>query len=182
MGRQIGNRPFAQLLSGLATGHPAAAGPSPAFDFSVFDEQKVVFLLSVLDCSECDSSGLDYLNSSWSIAHLREYFRRKIGHSWTARKPSLNGKSRSIHRHLPQYTLRLCDCSQCDSSDLDLDFRKSSLSTTRVKEYLRGKKDTIDWRSRKLSFVTSSIRLSIKTVTSHTHCVYTPAGALPNAT
>ena len=46
------NRPFAQLLSGLETGHPAAAGPSPACDFSVSDEQKAVFLVSVLDCSE----------------------------------------------------------------------------------------------------------------------------------
>ena len=103
------NRPFAQLLSGLETGHPAAAGrPSPACDFSVSDEQKAVFLVSVLDCSECDSSGLDHLNSSWSIARLREYFRRKIGHSWTARKPSfLNGKrpyivtSHSTHRVSP---------------------------------------------------------------------------------
>ena len=87
------NRPFAQLLSGLETGHPAAAGPSPPCDFSVSVEQKAVFLVSVLDCSEWDSSGLDHLNSRWSIARLREYFRRKIGHSWTARKPSfLNGK------------------------------------------------------------------------------------------
>ena len=102
------NRPFALLLSGLETGHPTAGSPSPACDFSVSDEQKAVFLLSVLDCSECDSSGLDHLNSSWSIAHLREYFRRKIGHSWTARKPSfLNDKrpyivtSHSTHRVSP---------------------------------------------------------------------------------
>ena len=74
------NRPFAQLLSGLEAGHPAAAGPSPASDFSVSDEQKAV-LVSVLDCSECESSGLDHLNSKWSIAHRRDYFRRKIGHS-----------------------------------------------------------------------------------------------------
>ena len=39
-------RPFAQLLSGLETAHPAAASPSPAYDFSVFDEQKAVFLVS----------------------------------------------------------------------------------------------------------------------------------------
>ena len=55
------NRPFAQILSGLETGHPAAVGPPPAYDFSVFDEQKAVFLVSVLDCSECDSSGLSKL-------------------------------------------------------------------------------------------------------------------------
>ena len=66
------NRPFAQLLSGLETGHPAAVGPSPEYDFSVFDEQKAVFLVFVLDCSECDSSGLNHLNSSWSIARLIE--------------------------------------------------------------------------------------------------------------
>ena len=52
------NRPFAQLLSGLETGHPVAVGHSSAYDFSVFDEQKAVFLVSVSDCSECDSSGL----------------------------------------------------------------------------------------------------------------------------
>ena len=100
------NRPFAQLLSGLETGHPAAAGPSPACDFSVSDEQKAVFLVSVLDCSEWDSSGLGHLNSSWSIVRLREYLRRKIGNSRTARKPSFfNGKRRvtsnSTHRVSP---------------------------------------------------------------------------------
>ena len=73
------NRSFAQLLSGLETGHPNAVRPPPAYDFSVFDEQKAVLLVSVLDCSECDSLGLNHLNSSWSIARLREYFRRKIG-------------------------------------------------------------------------------------------------------
>ena len=62
-------------------GHPAAAGTSPACDFSVSDEQEAVFHAYVLDCSECDSSGLDHLNSSWSLARLRDYFRRKIGHS-----------------------------------------------------------------------------------------------------
>ena len=56
------NRPFAQLLSGLETGHPAAAGPSPAYDFSVFDERNAVFLVSVLDCFGCFSSGLDHLS------------------------------------------------------------------------------------------------------------------------
>ena len=30
-------------------------GQSPAYDFSVSDEQKAVFLVSVSDCSECDS-------------------------------------------------------------------------------------------------------------------------------
>ena len=58
------NRPFAQILSGLERGHLAAAGPSPAGDFSVLDEQKAVFLVLVLDCSECDSSGLDNVNSN----------------------------------------------------------------------------------------------------------------------
>ena len=29
--RRVDNRPFAQLLSGLETGHPAAAGRSPAY-------------------------------------------------------------------------------------------------------------------------------------------------------
>ena len=50
------NHCVAQLLSGLETRHPAAAGPTPAYNFSVFDEQKAVFLVSVLDCFESDSS------------------------------------------------------------------------------------------------------------------------------
>ena len=41
------NRPFAQLWPGLETGHPVTVGQSPAYDFSVSDEQKVVFLVSV---------------------------------------------------------------------------------------------------------------------------------------
>ena len=71
------DRPFAQLLSGLETGHPVAVGQSPAYDFSVPDEQKAVFLVTVSDCSECDSSGLDHPNSSWSIARLKKYLRKK---------------------------------------------------------------------------------------------------------
>ena len=40
------NRPFAQLLPGFETGHPVTVGQSraPAYDFSVSDEQKAVFL------------------------------------------------------------------------------------------------------------------------------------------
>ena len=66
-----------QRMSGFETGHPAAAGLLPAFDFSVSDEQDAAFLVSVMDCSDCDSSGLDSPNSSWSIARLKEYLRRK---------------------------------------------------------------------------------------------------------
>ena len=58
-------------------GHPVAVGQSPAYDFSVSDEQKAVFLVSVSDCSECDLSGLDHPNSSWSIARLKKYLRKK---------------------------------------------------------------------------------------------------------
>ena len=53
------NRPFAQLLPGLET-HPVTVGQSPAYDFSVSDEQKAVFLVSVSDCSECDSYAGDW--------------------------------------------------------------------------------------------------------------------------
>ena len=49
------NRPFAQLLPGLETGYPVTVGQSPAYDFSVSDEQKAVFLVSVSDCSLSDS-------------------------------------------------------------------------------------------------------------------------------
>ena len=48
------NRPFAELLPGLETGHPVTVGQSPAYDSGVSDEQKAVFLVSVSDCSECD--------------------------------------------------------------------------------------------------------------------------------
>ena len=37
-------RPFAQLLSGLETGHPAAAGPSSACNFRVSSNRKLFFL------------------------------------------------------------------------------------------------------------------------------------------
>ena len=39
------NRPFAQLLPGLETGHPVTVSQSPAYDFSVSDSRKL-FLLS----------------------------------------------------------------------------------------------------------------------------------------
>ena len=38
------NRPFAQLLPGLETGHPVTVGQSPADDFGVPNEHKAVFL------------------------------------------------------------------------------------------------------------------------------------------
>ena len=53
-------RPFAQLLPGLETGHPLMVGQSPAYDFSVSDEQKALFLASVSDCSEWDSCAGDW--------------------------------------------------------------------------------------------------------------------------
>ena len=83
------NRELFQRLSGFETGHPAAAGPVPAFDFRVSDKQDAAFLVSVMDCSDCDSSGLDSPNSSWSIAHLKEYLRGK-------KRPT---KRDYLHRH-----------------------------------------------------------------------------------
>ena len=77
-----------QRLSGFETGHPAAAGPLPAFDSSVSDEQDAAFLVSVMHCSDCDSSGLDSPNSSWSMARLKEYLRRKKRPSKREKKPS----------------------------------------------------------------------------------------------
>ena len=38
------NRPFAQLLPGLETGHPVTVGQSPACSFSVSDGREVLFL------------------------------------------------------------------------------------------------------------------------------------------
>ena len=84
------NRGLFQRLSGFETRHPAAAAvsPLPAFDFSASDEQDAVFLVSVMDCSDCDSSGLDSPNSSWSIARRKEYLRRKKMPSKREKKPS----------------------------------------------------------------------------------------------
>ena len=65
-------------MSGFEMGHPAAAGPLSAL-ISVFQTSKTLLfrVVSVMDCSDCDSSGLDSPNSSWSIARLKEYLRRK---------------------------------------------------------------------------------------------------------
>ena len=82
------NRGLFQRLSGFETGHPVAAGPLAAFDLSVSDEQGAAFLVFVMDCSDCDSSGLDSPNSSWSIARLKQYLRRK-------KRPSKREKSRA---------------------------------------------------------------------------------------
>ena len=38
---------ISQLLPGLETGHPVTVDQSPAYDFSVSEEQKAVFLVSV---------------------------------------------------------------------------------------------------------------------------------------
>ena len=45
--------------------------------FPTRDEQDAAFLVSVIDCFECDSFGLNSLNSSCSIARLKESLRRK---------------------------------------------------------------------------------------------------------
>ena len=52
----VGNRPFAQLLSGLETGHPAAASRSPAYDFSVCNERNAVFF-----CLRCELFGVFFI-------------------------------------------------------------------------------------------------------------------------
>ena len=81
------NKGLFQRLSGFETGHPAAAGPMPAFDFSVSDEQNAAFFVPVMDCSDCYSSGLDSPNSSWSIARVQGYLKRKRGQV-NGKKPS----------------------------------------------------------------------------------------------
>ena len=40
----VSNRPFAQLLPGLETGHPVTVGQSPTCSFSVSDGREVLFL------------------------------------------------------------------------------------------------------------------------------------------
>ena len=80
----------------------------------------------------------------------------------------------SVHTSSPPtvhtaYLRCLCDCStECDSSGFDLDFRNSSWSIARLKDYLRYKEDTVVCCSRKPSFLHAKC-LSI--VISHTHCV-----------
>ena len=59
----------------------------PAFDFRVSDEQDAAFFVPVMDCSYCYSSGLDSPNSSWSIARVQGYLRRKRGQV-NGKKPS----------------------------------------------------------------------------------------------
>ena len=55
------NRPFAQLSPGLETRGIRWRSVSHLHnDFSVSDEQKAVFLVSVSDCSECDSYAGDW--------------------------------------------------------------------------------------------------------------------------
>ena len=67
------------------------AGLLLAIDFSLSDEQEATFLVSVMDCSDCDSLCLDSPNSSWSIAHLKNTEKEKEA-TWSGRKPSfLNG-------------------------------------------------------------------------------------------
>ena len=41
---EASNRPFAQLLPGLETGHPVTVGQSPTCSFSVSDGREVLFL------------------------------------------------------------------------------------------------------------------------------------------
>ena len=63
-----------------------------------------------MDYSDCDSSGLDSPNSSWSMARLKEYLRRKKRPS----KPS--GKKAELlerdylhrHRHLESFFVFFC--------------------------------------------------------------------------
>ena len=108
--RQRTNRGLFQRLSGFETGHPAAAGSLPAFDFSVSDEQDAAFLVSVMDYSDCDSSGLDSPNSSWSTARLKEYLRGK-------KRPSKREKSRASWTWLspPTSSPRFVLCFFCSS-------------------------------------------------------------------
>ena len=70
------------------------------------------YLRCLCDCSKCDSSGfdLDSRNSSWSIARLKEYLRKKENTvvCWS-RKPSfLNAEylSSQCNGHLAYRTLR----------------------------------------------------------------------------
>ena len=171
------------LLSGLETVHPAAAGPSPAYDFSVFDERNAVFLVSVLDCFGCFSSGLDHLNSSWSIARPREHFRRKVGHSGTGRKPSfVSGKcpyivtSHSTHR-VPPVSLWLFKVRffgfWFGLSKLKLEHRLSE----RVLEEKRGHSRLLLKKAEPLERQVSLSRHLTYTL----RCVYIP-GAFPSAT
>ena len=81
----------------------AAAGPLPAFDSSVSDEQDAAFFVPVMDCSDCYSSVLDSPNWSWSIDRVQGYLRRKRG--------QVNGKKAELlerdylhrHRHLESF-------------------------------------------------------------------------------
>ena len=65
-------------------------------------------LRCLCDCSKCDISGfdLDSRNSSWSIASLKVYLRKKIGHSrLLVKKAELLERQVPLNRHLA-YTLQ----------------------------------------------------------------------------
>ena len=68
------NRPFAQLLPGLETGHPVTVGQSPTCSFSVSDGREVLFLspfravlgaihVQVIDRPSPDAPSLTQTNS-----------------------------------------------------------------------------------------------------------------------
>ena len=68
-----------------------------------------VYLRCLCDCSECDPSGLglDSWNSSWIIARLKEYLKRKRGYSRLPfKKAELLERQVSLNLHLA-YTLRV---------------------------------------------------------------------------
>ena len=138
--------------------------------FQCFRRAEAVFLVSILDCCECDSSGLDHLNSSWSIARLREYFRRKIGHCWTARRPNfLNGKRQYI---IPSTVLQISGFSVTSAIvRVWIWILETQVGASLVwKSTWEEKEATVDCRSWKPSFLNAKY-LSI--VTWHTHCMYT---------
>ena len=80
------------------------------------------YLRFLCDKCDCSSLDLDSWNSSWSIARLKEYLRRKRGHSRLPfKKAELPERQVSINHHLV-YTLRVQ--SRCRSSKCKLKKKK----------------------------------------------------------
>ena len=72
----------------------------------------------------------------------------------------------------------LCDCSTCDSSGLDLDFRNSSWSIVGLKEDMRRKRGHIQLLFKKAELLERQVSLNgYLAYTLHVH-----PGALPGAT
>ena len=141
------NRPLAQLLSGLETGHPVTVGQSVSHlhMISVFPTSRKFFFLrnvsfpAVLSAIhrvwiiQTQVGALLVWKSTWEKKEATvELHKSRV--SWTV---SVYRQIATSHTHCV-YTSGVSPwLSKCDPSRLHLDSRNSSSSITRLKEYMR---------------------------------------------